>query len=393
MADGPEVIIAGDGPVANLLALALAEQGVRFAVCGDGDGAADRPIALSHGSRILLERFAVFDRLDATPIETIHVSQRGAFGRTLMRASDHGLPAFGHVVSYAELQAVLKRRVRDAATDAVFSARMLHYAPAPQGDAVLVDTASATGGSETLRARLLVLAEGGRAATGPRGARALHPARGGERRREYGQSAVVSRVRTELPHHNRAWERFTAEGPLALLPSGDELALVWSTTHETARSLCALRDAAFLARLSDAFGTRLGRFTAATGRIAFPVSLRYRRSSPLPRVLAIGNAAQTLHPVAGQGLNLGLRDAWELAHALRGADDAGAAQLLMRYLDARALDRAAGIHVTDALVRVFSNSNPALGLARGAGLAAVDILSPARRFLARRMMFGTRALP
>ena len=276
-----------------------------------------------------------------------------------------------------------------------------HYALAPQGDAVAIESRDAQGQMVSHTTPLLVLAEGSgpqRAATPRRDA--LLRREGTRRRtfdaaltagREYGQSAVVCEVRTELPHGHRAWERFTPEGPLALLPTGDALALVWSTNHETAHALCALREPAFLARLATHFGGRLGRFLSASARSAFPVSLAYRRELAMPRVLAIGNAAQTLHPVAGQGLNLGFRDAHALAEALQAPgsrEDPGAAPVLQRFLDARLLDRRGGIAFTDALVRIFSNDIGALGVMRGAGLTALDCLPPLRHFVARRMMFG-----
>jgi len=163
----------------------------------------------------------------------------------------------------------------------------------------------------------------------------------------------------------------------------------------TAEQLQALRDLDFLARLRQAFGGRLGDFLSTGPRSAFPLSLRRSAVRVSPRVLAIGNAAQTLHPVAGQGLNLGLRDAWELARMLLDSakEELGAPAFVARYAEGRGLDRRAGIGFTDFLVRMFSNSVPPLALARGAGLALLDMLPPARHFLARRMIFGARALP
>ncbi len=380
MVEQVDVLIAGNGPVGTLLALALESAGVDCRLVGSERDAVDRPIALAYNSRILLERVGAFRALPATPIDSIHVSQRGGFGRTVICASDYRLPALGYVVSYADLLAALRQRLAAPS----IAAQVSRYSPAAQGDAMIIEAAG-----QSFRARLLVLADGGAPVARPARAQDL------ERRRDYGQSAVVALIQAQLPHHNRAWERFTAEGPLALLPSGERLALVWSTTHESAHTLCALNDRAFLARLAATFGGRLGRFLATGPRSAFPIALRYRRGSPAPRVLAVGNAAQTLHPVAGQGLNLGLRDAWELARALEGAERPaiGSTQFIRRYCAARSLDRGAGIRLTDSLVRIFSNSNPAMMLARGLGLAAMDLVPPARHFLARRMMFGARAMP
>ncbi len=387
MAERAPVLLAGGGPVALFLGLALAERDVPFVMCSREASAADRPIALSYGSQLLLDRVGVFGALPATPIHSIHVSQRGGFGRTVIDSREQGVPALGHVVSYAALCAALRSRLSTPLTAATVS----HYSPSPQGDRVEVSTIDAQATVQQRSTALLVLADG----LGLRTRAPIHPRhQSSEWRRDYSQSAVVAHVRAEQPHANRAWERFTEDGPLALLPDGEELALVWSTTHEKAHWLCGLRDGPFLARLAETFGGRLGRFTDASARSAFPVQLRYQRGSPMPRVLAIGNAAQTLHPVAGQGLNLGLRDAFELAQVLGDAHaagaDPGAASLLHGYVRARELDRRGGIHFTDALVRVFSNAYGPAALARGAGLAALDLMPPLRRFVARRMMFGAQ---
>jgi 2-octaprenyl-6-methoxyphenol hydroxylase len=233
-----------------------------------------------------------------------------------------------------------------------------------------------------MRARLLVLADGGMT-------------RGSEKITDYGQRAVVASVSAERASPATAWERFTTEGPLALLPFGDRHALVWSVRPGAAEELCSLPEGEFLTRLRAAFGGRLGEFLSTGSRSAFPLSLRRGAVRPSPRVLAIGNAAQTLHPVAGQGLNLGLRDAWELARMLleSAKEEIGSPALLAHYARERTLDRYSGIGLTDFLVRVFSNSFAPLALARGAGLALLDVLPPARHFLARRMIFGARALP
>jgi 2-octaprenyl-6-methoxyphenol hydroxylase len=193
-------------------------------------------------------------------------------------------------------------------------------------------------------------------------------------------------------HAHVAYERFTPEGPLALLPAGDDLALVWSTTPERAERLCAAPGADFLGELKQAFGNRLGRFTAVQRRGMFPLALRVARRVAGPHTVRIGNAAQTLHPVAGQGLNLGLRDAWELAEELRRAprERIGAARFLARYAARRRLDRGGGIWFTHGLARIFSGDYAPLACARGLGLAALAALPPAQDFLVRRMIFGAR---
>ena len=374
MLEPPEVdvAIAGGGPVGCALALALTGSAVSVSrIAGEADFA-DRPIALSYGSRLILERLGAWNSVRSNPIETIHVSQQG-FGRTVLRCADYALPALGYVTAYSELVAQLAER-----TPA--SAGSLRDWKSADSEVVLQ---MSRGEKEArMRARLLVLADGGHS-------------RHTRHVRDYRQQAIVAEVTAERARGGVAWERFTAEGPLALLPYGDRYALVWSVRPAGAAELLELSDSDFLARLREIFGGRLGNFGSVGLRSTFPLSLRYGRIDPAPRVLAIGNAAQTLHPVAGQGLNLGLRDAWELAQMLLDVakEKIGAPRFLADYARSRSFDRYGGIGFTDFLVRTFSNSLAPLALARGAGLAALDVLPPARRFLARRMIFGARALP
>lgn len=345
-------------------------SGARSADPGDA-----RPIALSYSSRLILERLNAWSGLAATPIETIHVSQQGGFGRTLIRAADCGLPALGYVVSYDNLQQGLL--AAPCSGRRIFGARLTGF----DGTTALVLTQD---GELAFAPRLTVFADGARIVDG-RAAPAYS--------KDYRQTAVVASVKTAQAHHGRAWERFTPEGPLALLPYAVHYGLVWTVSPDRAARLCALDTPAFLAQLHAAFGDRLGAFTEAGERAGFPLALRYGQDETWPHSLSVGNAAQTLHPVAGQGFNLGLRDAWELARLARDAREPGSDSFCARYRRARALDRRAGIQFTDSLVGLFSNSNPLLKLGRGAGLLALDLVPFARRFVARRMIYGARALP
>jgi 2-octaprenyl-6-methoxyphenol hydroxylase len=376
-----DVLIVGGGPVGAALALAL--RGAQLAIghleARAAHAAADsRPIALSHGSRLMLERLGVWDGLaGATPIQRIHVSQRGAFGRVALDARQARLPALGYVVDYGTLAEALAGALdADGGVDRI---RAAAGALEPGSDAAVVRFTSG-GGTGRASARLLAVADGG----------ALPVA--GVRIRDYGQAAVTARVASSAPHQNVAYERFTPEGPLALLPAGDALALVWTTAPEHAQQLCALPEAEFLQRLQAGFGNRLGRFSTATGRTWFPLALKVAAHIAEPRTVVVGNAAQALHPVAGQGLNLGLRDAWELAALVRDRNpaDIGGPEFLRAYAARRRVDRSGGIFFTDSLVRLFSNDLAVLRLARGLGLAALGAFPPARDFVVRRMIFGAR---
>ena len=376
-----DVLVVGGGPVGAALTLALRGSGLAIGLleARAPQAAADpRPIALSHGSRLILERLGVWERLaPATPILRIHISQRGGFGRVELDAREARLPALGYVLDYGRLAAALAR-----ALEAEGGAQPIRAtASAFEAGSVAAVVRFAVGGDTGhASARLLAVADGGALPIAP------------VRTREYGQAAVTTRVTCSTPHGNVAYERFTPEGPLAILPDGDAVALVWTTTPERAQQLCALTETGFLAQLQRSFGSRLGTFKTAGGRAWFPLALKVAAQIAEPRTVVLGNAAQTLHPVAGQGLNLGLRDAWELAALLRdcGRAEIGGPRQTQAYAARRRLDRGGGILFTDTLVRLFSNEFTPLRLARGLGLAVLGAVPPARDFVVRRMTFGAR---
>jgi 2-octaprenyl-6-methoxyphenol hydroxylase len=358
------VAIVGGGPAGMALALALHRHGITaeiFDARARGAAKSDKRIlALSYGARQILERLGAWAGIPATAIDTIHVSQRGRLGRVRLTARAEGVPALGYVLTASDLAAVL-----DAA---VAAAGIVHH------EQTTVGTGEAAGYALTARAEGAIAADEAVV-------------------RDYGQHAVLCTAATREPHRHVAFERFTPDGPLALLPFGGEYAVVYTSSAVDAAALAALDDAAFLARLQAQFGTRLT-FSSAGPRVVFPLGLRYRGHVVAGRQVWIGNAAQTLHPVGGQGFNLALRDIWELGRTLAAAErggDPGDPALLARYAAARRVDRSATIGFTDTLARLFPNDFAPLAHARGAGLLALDLLPPARSFLARRMMFGARA--
>lgn len=379
-----DIAIAGGGPVGAALALAVRDSGLRVTLlearAAETARAArgSRPIAISYGSRLLLQRLGAWQALAPTAIEHIHVSQRGGFGRTAFAAAACGVPALGYVADYGEVHAALTDTARAAEVDYRDAARVTAVTPGSESSRIAYVL---HGAPATLTARLTVIADGG-------DIDGLAPAKV----TDYGQCALTARVRTAEPQRNTAYERFTHEGPLALLPFGTEMALVWTLPPARAQMLLQMDSIPFLAALRAAFGGRVGEFTAVTQRASFPLALRRAAHGNPPRVLAIGNAAQTLHPVAGQGFNLGLRDAWELAQTLCAipARDPGAPEPLRRYAAARRADRWATAGATHAMVRIFSNDFFALGALRGTALTLLGCVPPARDFLARRMIFGAR---
>ena len=374
-----DVAICGAGPVGMALAALLARRGMaagRIALVDGkslGQAISDpRSIALSYGSRMLLEEIGAWP-LPSTPIHQIHVSRRGRFGRSMMDRDDHQLPALGYVTRYGELVSALAAACERAGVATIRPARVTGMEE--QDDSVLLQLDD----GRELKSALAVQAEGG--VFGLQEQRALQ--------RDYRQSAVIARVSASAPVAHRAYERFTDEGPLALLPQegadGLQYALVWCVRQDKAAGLLALDDAAFLARLGEAFGGRLGRFTRASSRAAYPLGLNAEPRAT-GRTVAIGNAAQTLHPVAGQGLNLGLRDAAVLARLL--AQDAAPAQLVA-FNEARQADRKLTLGLTDTMARVFADTGPAQALL-GLSLGVLDAVSPARMLLGELMMFGRR---
>ena len=373
-----DIAICGAGPVGLALGALLVQRGVAAAriVVLDAKALSDvmadpRSIAMSYGSRQILERIGAWPII-ARAIEQIHVSRRGHFGRTLIEHTDYAVPALGYVTRYGAVVTALHQAVSVTGIKIVRPARIERVTESPDAVTLTIDDGS------VLRAALLIQAEGGVFAEQP--ARLRH--------HDYQQSAIVGHVTASAGQPHRAYERFTAEGPLALLPQDDGYALVWCARTASAERLMALPDNLFLAELGQMFGQRIGNFNTIGARFAYPLGLN-AQVAPTARTIAIGNAAQTLHPVAGQGLNLGLRDASVLARLLAtGAQPAA----LVAFSAERRLDRGLAIGLTDTMARVFASA-PDGALSQsllGFSLGLVDAVAPLKRALATQMMFGRR---
>lgn len=373
-----DIAICGAGPVGLSLAALLVLHGTAAsrillidARTAEQSARDPRSIALSYGSRQILESIAAWP-IAATQINQIHVSRRGHFGRTLIDRNDYDLPALGYVTRYGDLVTALNAQLAVCGIATMRPASVVGFDEGSDAVAIrLTDRAS-------VHAGIVVQAEGG--VFSEQQKKSTH--------RDYHQTAIVAHVSTSAPIAHRAYERFTDEGPLALLPQADGYALVWCARPATAEGLLALNDAQFLQQLSTAFGTRLGAFTTVTARHAFPLGLN-AQPAHTARSVAIGNAAQTLHPVAGQGLNLGLRDAAVLARLLARQSEPAA---LAAFSQQRQMDRNTTIQLTDIMARIFagtaSGSWPQAML--GASLGLIDAIRPAKQLLAEQMMFGRR---
>ena len=384
------IIIIGGGPVGATLALLLVKQGVNVTVLEARNlGAAhseSRALALSFGSRRILEKLGLWGALStqATPINSIHVSQKGSFGRTQLHAGDYHQEALGYVLSYGVLSAALDRAIADA--------KSVNFIFEASASSIVYDVSQATvtythgGLAHSISSPLVVLADGGRT---------LDELTGLSREtKEYGHDALVTKVRAELPHHNVAYERFTANGPIALLPNGGEFdfSLVWTGEKSFITSMLSLSDADFLEKFHQQFGDRVGNFLSVEKRLSFPLKMAQLKpdAQQSEHLVVIGNAAQTMHPVAGQGFNVGLRDAESLAQyiASASADELGSANMLASYQASRKSDTKGGLLFTDFLVNLFSNDLVVLSALRGASLGVFDVIQPIKKYLVGKMSFG-----
>lgn len=375
-----DIAILGAGPVGQALALLLARSApapriallAGQALAAQAMPAADpRVLAMNHGSRVLLEHLGAWPQQHAD-IQNIHVSQRGRLGRTVITNSDFGVPQLGSVVPYAGLHAKLSERI--AASGITVLAGPPAKVVSQDAEGVLLRQ-----GEAEVQCRIAVQCDG---------------AGGSDVRRDYGQHAVITSAQATLPRSGWAWERFTREGPLAMLPHplhGDLYSVVWCVGPERAAELAALDNASFSAALTEAFGDRLGRLNSQAPRHIFPLELKARHAQAQGRVATIGNAAQTLHPVAGQGLNLGLRDAAQLAQALQGwrAED-DPRQRLAGFARDRGADRLITASLTDLMPRIFATGLAPVEHACGLALLSLDLASPLRAPLARHLLQGLR---
>ena len=407
-----DVAIVGGGMVGASLALGLQDLGIDvLLVEGTAPGSSaqssfdERTTALGNASRRIFEGLGVWGDIapQAAPIRTIHVSDAGRFGFARLRAEEQGIDAFGYVVANRVIGAALWQKLTSS------KGIVLRVPARPEGvvisaDGVQFTVVSDAGVRERVSARLVVAADGAHSS--------IRAAAGIEAEVEdYDQIAIVANVAADHPHDGTAYERFTPSGPLAVLPLYDgSYGVIWSCRPRDAAEVLLLDDDSYLSQLQTRFGWRAGRFVRVSRRASYPLKLTRAATTTATRTVLIGNAAQALHPVAGQGFNLGLRDAAMLAEVIANAGaglpgaglpaavhtaaapppgggaariDVGTPDLIRRFAEWRATDRTGVVRFTDGLVKLFGDTRPGMGLLRNVGLLMFDLAPPAKSALAR----------
>ncbi len=396
-----DLAIVGGGLVGASLAVALRDSPLRIALIEAALPPASAPswdercIALNDGSRRIFEGMGVWKELAAVaePITATHISERGKFGVSRFSAEEAGLVALGYNTPLRELGAVLMQRLRAAANLTLVCPAKLQAMTL--GDGSMNLECQSAEGALNLDTRLVIAADGAGSAVRQLLGSAAEV-------RDYEQTAIVTAITVSRDPQGMAYERFTPEGPFAVLPkprlpgdsrTGHICSLIWTLPHARAEQLKSVPDAEFLAAAEATFGERLGRFISVGKRIAWPLTRTVNEVPTASRVVFCGNASQSLHPVAAQGFNLGLRDVAALAESLREAaakhEDPGQAERLSRYAASRAEDRRRTAGFTDQLVRVFSNRTPLLASLRHWGLLAVDLAPPLREAVLRQNLGHT----
>lgn len=393
-----DVLIVGGGMVGASLARAISGLGFSIGVveAHQFDSRVqpsydDRVLALSWGTRVILHSMGLWNELipSTEPILDIHISDRGQFGFTRLNHREEDVEALGYVVTARDLGEVL---LKDLGTlpdvDLICPASLESFRLNESG----VDVAlTALEQKEGVSCRLLVAADGGESKI--RQLLSLPM-----KELTYGQTAIIANVTPQRPHRGVAYERFTDSGPLAMLPMSEgRCSLVWTARDEQLAELMDLDDTGFLARLQGRFGYRLGRLTKIGRRFAYPLRMRLVEEQVRPHIALIGNASHTVHPVSGQGFNLGMRDVAVLADVLAdvAASEANPGQLewLEQYADWRRQDQLRVVRITDTLARLFANPLPPLRMVRNLGLVGLDLMPSLKHLVANQFMGLNGRLP
>jgi 2-octaprenyl-6-methoxyphenol hydroxylase len=391
-----DILICGGGLVGASLALALSQLEFDVALAEavpfgkiEQPSFDERTTAISNGTQRIFNALGVWPLIErfATPIKRIHISEKGRFGFARIEASEQGLSQLGYVVVNRVMGEALWRRLQAAKTTIYAPARVTALELIGDRQAVTLDS------RESTSARLVIAADGARSVVREAvGVSAFT--------KDYRQTAVIANIACQKFHNHVAYERFTTEGPIAILPLTDaRVGLVWVLATELANDILQLSDADFIERLQAAFGLRLGRFTQVGKRFSYPLSLTQSERHIADRLAIVGNAAQGLHPIAGQGFNLGLRDAACLAEVIADARhenskvDPGSDEVLRRYAEWRGEDRKGIVKLTDGLVRLFSVNAAPIRTLRNAGMLLFDLSPQAKNYLAQLSLGAAGRIP
>lgn len=392
-----DILIVGGGLAGNCLALALNNSGLRIAIVESSSReqlhnspAGDRALALSAGTIKNLQALGAWKGAEAfaTAIKDIHISDQGHFGKARLSAKKQAVDALGYVISARDIEGSVASLVEQADIKQFCPARVVGIMPGL--DSVNVSLKQ-DDQSINLSVKLLVGADGGQSSV----RRLLEIP---QQVTEYGQTAIVTTIKTSIPHNNVAFERFTESGPLAVLPtSNGECSVVWTRTSEQAEDLVSTDERDFIDQLQSCFGYHLGQLTLSAARRAFPLTLIRAETMVAGRTVIIGNAVHQLHPVAGQGFNLGIRDVMQLAEMLiiqiQQNNDIGGADFLKQYENIRQKDHDQTIGFTDNVVKIFSTDWLPVAAARSIGLAVMDHIPVAKSILSKHAMGLSARLP
>ena len=381
----PDCAIIGGGPVGLVFAILNHASKVKIQIFESKNRGAtnqdNKALALSNGSRLILEEIGIWDRLDKniTKIEKIHTSQVGSFGRTLLDAGEFNEESLGYIISYGDLMAVLQEEIECISNIMTFYETKV--TKCIDEKAILNLSLETNNKIKKLKSEFVILADGA--------AEDIEGLELNKKIKHFDHTAIVTKVLTEIPHRNIAYERFTSNGPIALLPNrNDKFSLVWTGPRKFIENLEQLNQESFLSQLHESFGDRVGSFLECEKRISFDLKQTYVEVMH-SNIVALGNASQTMHPVAGQGLNTGLRDAYKLNQSLIGGSKIKSLEALLdEYKHSRAGERKKILNFTEMLVKSFSNDLVGLKKVRGYALSLLDITRPIKQSFVRKMSYG-----
>jgi 2-octaprenyl-6-methoxyphenol hydroxylase len=381
----PDCAIIGGGPVGLVFAILNHASKVKIQIFESKNRGAtnqdNKALALSNGSRLILEEIGIWDRLDKniTKIEKIHTSQVGSFGRTLLDAGEFNEESLGYIISYGDLMAVLQEEIECISNIMTFYETKVTRCIDEK--AILNLSLETNNKIKNLKSEFVILADGA--------AEDIEGLELNKKIKHFDHTAIVTKVLTEIPHRNIAYERFTSNGPIALLPNrNDKFSLVWTGPSKFIEKLEQLNQESFLSQLHESFGDRVGSFLECEKRISFDLKQTYVEVMH-SNIVALGNASQTMHPVAGQGLNTGLRDAYKLNQSLIGGSKIKSLEALLdEYKHSRAGERKKILNFTEMLVKSFSNDLVGLKKVRGYALSLLDITRPIKQSFVRKMSYG-----